>query len=162
MCTADPSTTCRPSTTCHWWALRGQSWTLREQPPSSRPSFPVMLRCVGLIARQPAPELQTSFFDGDGQQIGRSDFFFEGHGVIGEFDGKVKYGKYLRAGQQPGDAVYLEKLREDSLRDMGWEMVRWNWADLTRPAEVRARFERAFARRRAASCKPVGGFRRAV
>jgi hypothetical protein len=33
-------------------------------------------------------------------------------------------------GQDPGDAVFEEKLREDAIRDESWNVVRWVWADL--------------------------------
>lgn len=99
----------------------------------------------------PTPQLQTSFLDDDGLLIGRSDFCFVESGVIGEFDGKVKYGKYLRSGEQPGDAVYREKVREDKLRELGWEVVRWCWSDLERPVELGRRLERAVARGRGRS-----------
>ena len=39
--------------------------------------------------------------------------------TVGEFDGKVKYGRALRPGQIPGEAVFAEKRREDALRDLG-------------------------------------------
>jgi hypothetical protein len=105
----------------------------------------------------PTPELQTSFLDHDGHSIGRGDFFFEEFGVIGEFDGRVKYGKYLRPGEDAGEAVYREKLREDRLRDMGWIVVRWTWAELQRPHIIRARLQKAFERRALVGA-PVGVF----
>jgi hypothetical protein len=50
--------------------------------------------------------------------------------TVGEFDGKVKYGRLLRPGQELGDAVYAEKLREDAIRAEGCEVVRRTWRDL--------------------------------
>ena len=49
------------------------------------------------------------------------------------FDGRVKYSKLLRPGEGAEDAVYREKLREDALRDQGWQMARWGWDDLKTP-----------------------------
>ena len=69
--------------------------------------------------------------------VGRTDFAWEEHGVVGEFDGRVKYGRLLRPGQEPGDAVFEEKRREDAIRDEGWGVVRWVWSDLTVPAPAR-------------------------
>lgn len=81
--------------------------------------------------------------------IARGDFGWPEEGVIGEFDGKIKYGRaMLKKGQTSGDAVFAEKRREDRLRDLGWEVVRWTWADLSRPEEIRSRFDRAFLRAR--------------
>lgn len=60
--------------------------------------------------------------------------------LLGEFDGKVKYGRLLRSGEEPGDAVFREKRREDRLRELtGFSMVRITWGDLYRPAETAAR-----------------------
>ena len=53
--------------------------------------------------------------------------------MLGEFDGRVKYGRLLRPGQEPGDAVFEEKRREDAIRDEGWGVVRWVWSDLQVP-----------------------------
>lgn len=62
----------------------------------------------------------------------------------------VIYAELLLPGQTAGDVVYAEKLREDALRDLGWQVVRWGWADLRDPAELRRRLERAFQRGRRA------------
>ncbi|WP_137724324.1 type IV toxin-antitoxin system AbiEi family antitoxin domain-containing protein [Prescottella subtropica] len=102
-----------------------------------------------------APELQASLLDPDGRFLGRVDFLFDDLGVVGEFDGKVKYGKYLRDGQDPGDAVFAEKQREDRIRDAGWEVVRWVWKDLARPPVIEARIHRAM-RRAAVRPRPLG------
>ncbi|MCF6744792.1 hypothetical protein E9529_10960 [Blastococcus sp. KM273128] len=71
---------------------------------------------------------------------------------MGEFDGRVKYGRLLRPGQEPGEVVFAEKRREDATRDEGWDVVRWVWAELAAPhrlaAKVRRARERAGARRR--------------
>jgi hypothetical protein len=50
--------------------------------------------------------------------------------VLGEFDGRVKYGRLLKPGQSIEEVVYREKLREDALRDLGWRVIRWTWVDL--------------------------------
>jgi hypothetical protein len=57
--------------------------------------------------------------------IGRADFCWEKFRTLGEFDGKEKYGRLLKAGQTVADAVFEEKRREDALRDLGWQIVRW-------------------------------------
>ena len=85
---------------------------------------------------------------GDGTSIGRSDFAWEEFGTVGEFDGKAKYGALLRPGQTAADAVYAEKLREDEIRDAGWQVARWTWPDFDRPQVVRDRLQRAFVRGR--------------
>jgi hypothetical protein len=52
----------------------------------------------------------------------------------------------LRPGQDPGDAVFEEKLREDEIRDHAWKVVRWTWRELDAPGVVADRLRRAFAR----------------
>jgi hypothetical protein len=59
---------------------------------------------------------------------------------------KVKYGRALRPGQTPGDLVFAEKRREDALRDLGFQVVRWTWDELWPFDEVIDRIRRAFAR----------------
>ncbi|MFW3170486.1 type IV toxin-antitoxin system AbiEi family antitoxin domain-containing protein [Geodermatophilus sp. CPCC 206100] len=102
----------------------------------------VLIRRLGL----PVPDLQVPVRRADGGLIGRSDFGWHEQRSLAEFDGRVKYGRLLRPGQEPGDAVFEEKLREDEMRDAGWQMARWTWGDLDRPAVVGARLRRAFAR----------------
>ena len=79
----------------------------------------------------PPPELQFHVYDSCGRLIGITDFAWPKHGVYGEFDGRVKYGRLLKPGQDPGDAVFAEKRREDLIRGAteGY-MVRFTWADL--------------------------------
>jgi len=98
------------------------------------------------LAGLPRPDLQV-VIDGLGSDpAARVDFLFEEHRTIGEFDGKIKYGRLLHPGQDPGDVVWQEKQREDRLRELGFEVVRVIWADLARPDLIADRFRRAFAR----------------
>jgi hypothetical protein len=73
-----------------------------------------------------------------------ADFGWPDQRTIGEFDGKVKYGRLLKPGQDPGDAVYREKLREDEIRALDWEVVRWRWVDLGDFAPTAARIRDRF------------------
>jgi hypothetical protein len=91
----------------------------------------------------PAPELQFEVRDRTGLLIGTTDFAWPHHGLLGEFDGKVKYGRLLRPGEHPGDAVFREKVREDRLREaLQWGMVRVVWSDLYDGAATAARIRR--------------------
>ncbi len=98
----------------------------------------VLLADLGL----PAPLLQAEIRDRNGSLVGRVDFLFEQWGVIVEFDGLVKYGD--------GDASTLiaEKVREDRLRDLGYQVVRVCSADLARPVELLRRIRQAADRAR--------------
>jgi hypothetical protein len=91
-------------------------------------------------------ELQREVRTADGRLIARTDFAWEEARVIGEFDGKVKYGRLLRPGQDPGDVVFEEKRREDAIRDEGWGVVRWTWGDISRPERLGPRVRRALER----------------
>jgi hypothetical protein len=82
----------------------------------------------------PLPDLQVEVRRADGVLVGRSDFGWRAQRLLGEFDGRVKYGRLLRPGQDPGDAVFAEKQREDAMRAENWGMVRWVWRDLDPPA----------------------------
>ena len=92
-----------------------------------------LLHVLGL----PAPQLQA-WIRGDDGFAARVDFLFRTERVVVEFDGLVKYGAVadLRA----------EKVREDALRHLGYEVVRLTWADLAHPDRVHARILAAFAR----------------
>ena len=94
----------------------------------------------------PAPALQQSVYDDHGQFVARVDFCWQEQRTVGEFDGKIKYGRMLKPGQSIEDVVFEEKRREDALRDLGWQIVRWLWADLYRRGVIRDRVLRAFAR----------------
>jgi hypothetical protein len=64
------------------------------------------------------------------------DFFWDGHGVIGESDGRVKY--------VDSGAVMREKEREQVLRDLGFRIVRWSGKEIhLSPSVVMERIERA-------------------
>jgi hypothetical protein len=108
---------------------------LAESPGETRSR--VAIRRAGL----PAPTLQYRVAGV------RTDFAWEEFGTVGEFDGRVKYGRCLRPGQDPGDAVFAEKVREDVLRDDGLQVARWIWSELDTFDAPAARIRRAFARR---------------
>ena len=93
-------------------------------------------RAIMIELGLPLPDLQVEVRDADGVLIGRCDFGWEAQRLLGEFDGRVKYGRLLRPGQEPGDVVFAEKRREDALRDENWGMVRWVWRELDSPATV--------------------------
>lgn len=104
-------------------------------------------RVVFADAGLPAPTPQFEVHD-EQLLIGRCDFGWEELRTLGEFDGKVTYGRLLKDGESAGDVIYAEKLREDCLRDLGWEVVRWSWWDLYHPDAPLERLNRAFVRGR--------------
>jgi hypothetical protein len=93
----------------------------------------------------PMPTLQFEVYDGS-RLVGVTDFAWEEYGLLGEFDGRVKYGRYLRPGEDPGDAVFREKRREDEIRRLtGWRIIRLTWADLANPARTAERIRSMLA-----------------
>ena len=95
-------------------------------------------------AELPPPDLQVVVSDQDGP-IGRTDFLWEAYRTIGEADGLAKY----RCADGTADFARLraEKLREDRLRDAGWEVFRFSWDEAVhRAAVIDMRARRAFAR----------------
>lgn len=93
-------------------------------------------RCALDAAGLPTPELQWEVRSAAGKFLGRVDFAWPELGVVGEFDGRAKYSRYLKPGQIASDAVIAEKLREDRIRGTGLWVVRWTWADFARFAPV--------------------------
>lgn len=96
----------------------------------------VICRSLGLPGMEPQVEIR----DRSGVFVARVDFKLRAYPVVVEFDGLAKYGATTD--------VVAEKLREDRLRDLGYEVVRLTWSDLSRPATVRERVTRAIERSR--------------
>ncbi len=82
----------------------------------------------------PTPELQVEI-TARGREY-RCDFGWPEFRVIGEFDGKTKYGDLLRPGETAADVVMREKRREANLRAAGWRVVRWTYADVLNPEQL--------------------------
>lgn len=94
----------------------------------------------------PAPELQVVIRDEYGNEVARVDYLFVAQRTVGEFDGRLKY-RVANAGANLETVLWNEKRREDALRALGYEVVRFTWDDLERaPAHIRRRFLAAFAR----------------
>jgi Protein of unknown function (DUF559) len=91
----------------------------------------------------PPPELQV-WVGGEDGVAGRVDFLWRQYRTIAEADGAIKYA-------QPAQA--LAQLNRDArLRDAGFEVVHFTWAEITRvPAQVVADIRTAFRRGSAAA-----------
>jgi hypothetical protein len=96
----------------------------------------------------PPSALQLEVQAAAGGFVGRCDFAWEEQRLVGEFDGRIKYGRLLRPGQEAGDAVFEEKRREDAIREEDWGVIRWVWSDLQVPHRLATRVRRALERRR--------------
>ena len=97
----------------------------------------------------PAPERQYEIRDETGTLRATCDLGWPELNAYGEFDGKIKYGRLLRPGQDAGEVVFMEKQREDGIREVtGGRMIRLVWSDFDRPKVTVSRLQR-FLRREA-------------
>jgi hypothetical protein len=77
----------------------------------------------------PRPELQATIPCPSGREH-RVDFFWPAIGLVGEFDGRVKYSRHVGPDDSVDrDVVWQEKRREDDLRSSGLNVARWVWSD---------------------------------
>ena len=91
----------------------------------------------------PLPQLQWPIYRADGSLAGRCDFCWPELGVLGEFDGLMKYHRFRRPGETIEQMVIREKRREDELRELsGFRMMRWDWQDLETREVTAARMRR--------------------
>jgi hypothetical protein len=126
---------------------RGIAWTKRAlqyaEPRNESPGETLsMLRMREQGFELPECQVEVVV---EGQRY-RLDFVWMDRGVVGEFDGRVKYGTH--------QDVYAEKRREDALRRGGLVVARWGWGDVQGKGEPMARILRtAFAQ--AAGAPPV-------
>ncbi len=84
----------------------------------------------------PRAALQREMRDSSGL-VGRVDFLWEVLGVVGEFDGRLKY-RVDGVGDSAAveDRVWAERRREDRIRATGLRVVRWTWRDALDPGRL--------------------------
>jgi hypothetical protein len=113
----------------------------RRESPLESVSFGVFVE-----HRLPLPECQVRIVDDWGDLLGIVDFYWPEYGVIGEADGRVKYGGPDGQGARP-TTLLDEKYRQELLEDRH-VVVRWGWSDATtaRGGPLVARVEKAFVR----------------
>ena len=117
----------------HWPGTLRQEVTIRLLDGRSESVGETRARHVFWLMGLPRPVLQCPIVDERGVVIAVTDFGWPEHGVYGEFDGRIKYGRLLKPGQEPGEVVFLEKRREDEIRAVtGGTMVRLVWQELHR------------------------------
>jgi hypothetical protein len=103
----------------------------------------------------PAPVPQFEVYDGD-VLVARLDFALPEYGIWIEFDGKVKYQRHLRPGEDVTAAVLREKRREELVTELtGWRCLRVTWADLADPSRLAARVRALIAS--VAAARRAGG-----
>ena len=105
------------------WTWRGIARTKRVIPLLDARSESVgesISRVRMIEHRIPRPELQYVIVI-NGRSF-RTDFAWPALRIVGEFDGRIKYGG--------PDDLFSEKRREDAIRREGWLVVRWVWEEL--------------------------------
>ncbi|PRY53394.1 putative AbiEi antitoxin of type IV toxin-antitoxin system [Knoellia remsis] len=104
-------------------AMLGFTNPLHESVAESRTAVALSM---GGLQLDPQVEIR----DGHGNFVARVDFLVRGTNVIVEFDGKLKYES------NDVSVLWAEKKREDSLRRLGYVIVRLTWADLENGAAL--------------------------
>jgi Transcriptional regulator, AbiEi antitoxin len=109
---------------------------LRLADPRAQSAGESTSRVVFFRHAFPKPELQYEVLDDDDQTLAYCDFWWPGFRHVGEFDGRIKYGRLVPDGQSSEDVVFAEKRREDLVRSRVLGMSRWIWFDITPAGEV--------------------------
>lgn len=106
--------------------------TIEAADPNAESPGESLSRAVMIEHHLPLPTLQEPVRDQRGGLLGRVDFIWPEHGVIGEFDRRVKYGREL-TGRPVEEVLLAERRREiDIERVTGMRVVRWLWDDAMR------------------------------
>ncbi|MEQ6901215.1 hypothetical protein [Nocardioides sp. YIM 152588] len=91
--------------------------------------------------RYPTPIPQFRVYDGD-VLVAELDFAIPELGIWLEFDGREKYQRYLRPGEDVTDFVVREKGREDLVAELtGWRCFRVTWPHLAEPVKLDLRLQ---------------------
>ncbi|MYR08723.1 hypothetical protein GTV32_21480 [Gordonia sp. SID5947] len=96
----------------------------------------------------PTPTVQHELFTPSGLFVARVDLYWAEEGMVGEVDGRAKYTADLAPGEDPGDRVWDEKRREDTIRDLDETVVRWGWQECMHPEQLHALLRRGLERAR--------------
>src|SRR6266516_3893390 len=122
----------------NWPGVQRAARVVAFADPWAERAFESIARVVFAEQRLPPPQTQVPIIDG-AEIVARVDFYWKDHRTIAETDGLLKY--------TSADVLRAEKLRQERLADLGYEVVRITWAEITKhPAETAARIRRAFAR----------------
>jgi hypothetical protein len=124
--------------TCARWP--GIDRARRATAFSSEDAGSVLESCARVVFAEeglPAPVLQAAVATAEGEFIGRVDFCWPEYRVIAEADGMAKYEDPRRAREQI--------MRDIRLRDAGYKVVHFTWAELFgTPDRVIGRIRAAF------------------
>ncbi|HET8959060.1 type IV toxin-antitoxin system AbiEi family antitoxin domain-containing protein [Nocardioides sp.] len=130
-----------------WPRMRGMHIPVRMADGDSASVGETRGRWLFWVHHIPAPLLQYQVHDANGALVGTCDWAWPDRNQLGEFDGRVKYGRVLKPGQDVGEVVFAEKQREDLLREItSFGMIRYVWSDYDRPRLAAARLGRQLRR----------------
>lgn len=137
--------------------LHGRRGIARARLASERSSAfsqsPMETRSLNLIREFgfPEPVQQFDVYSAQGLLLGRADFGWPEHGLLGEFDGKDKYDVLAQADERPADVFHAEKWRQQSMEHDGWIVRRWADGEVNGPPALRTLLRSGFA---AAAARP--------
>jgi hypothetical protein len=122
----------------NWPGIGRAQRALRLIDPLAESPLESLSRLLFGNLRLPRPSTQVTIRSG-GMFVGRTDFYWDEFGVVGEADGRSKY--------DSRQVLVDEKARQEALENLGLIVVRWGWDDVTkRPRALKARLEAAFER----------------
>lgn len=123
---------------CAGWPGARHAARVLAQLDERAESVAESLARLGLIAGGVTDfESQVEIRDAQGRKVARVDFLVCRRVAV-EPDGRVKY--------TDPDALWKEKLREDAIRELGYEVVRLTWAEVERVDHVRRKVQAALDR----------------
>jgi hypothetical protein len=126
-----------------WPFMNKLQITIRLTRPGAQSVGETLMRHLLWVLHLPEPQLQFEVYDEDGVLVGITDFAWPERRLLGEFDGKIKYGRLLKEGETASDVIVREKAREDKLREVtGWSMIRYVWDDQFHRERTAARTRR--------------------
>lgn len=124
----------------NWPGIRRALRVLSLLDPRSESAVESVSRVRLRSTSLPVPEPQVEILARNGVLVGRLDFYWDAFGVAGEVDGKVKYR------DNPEQALWREKRRQEHMEDLGLIFVRWGRADLDDLGRLAARIAAVLAR----------------
>ncbi len=131
-----------------WPGIRQAARVVEFADPWAESAFESVARVVFADHDLPPPQTQVPIIHA-ARIVARVDFYWERYRTIAEADGLLKY--------TGPDVLRAEKLRQERLADLGYEIVRITWRQITQqPDETVARIGRAFARARVKGVKGSG------
>jgi hypothetical protein len=124
------------------WRRRARA-VLEHSSPLSESVGESMSRAVIVASGFEAPELQAEVWDA-GRFVARPDYTWKRWGLLGEFDGLIKYtDPALTGAAGAAGAISAERARQRRLESLGWTVIRWEWKVAATPDALAAVLRRA-------------------